>query len=352
MGALLATLCEYAPTIIAGAVGVIVYKITETVVTMGKKIFFNIFCSKVEIIGEGNPKALYAIKQEIELLVDPKNLINMQDGPKDAKFSLSYGTYRVKTKQLGHVWAEYTKEGINLYTLPEVGIWPLRCQSRIVDLKSYSKFVYQKHCSPSELIMTFTSNKDKWSFPIMRRPTKFKEANCTDDMKVALNDIDKFKKNMKAYEEKGVPYRRGYLLHGVTGSGKTTIIELAARKHNMTLYSLNLNSNEMTDTILINLVSTVPPDAIIVLEEIDKQIEALQNNQNKYVTIGGILSAIDGPQRLSHGTIVIMTANKKDFVPDDQKEALFRAGRIDRQFEFTTKLDIDLDQVYEEEQAA
>jgi ATPase family associated with various cellular activities (AAA) len=343
MGAVFSFLKTNGAAIITGALGVICYKIIDSLLTLGKKAFFNIVCSKIEIYGENNPKALYAVKQEIELLVNKKNLINMQDGPLESKFSLNYGTYRVKTKELGHVWAEYTKEGINLYTLPEIGIWPPRCNSKIVKLKDYGMNTYKKHCAPSELIMTFTSNKDKWSFPIMRRPTTFKEENGTEDMKKALADIDRFKKNHLTYQDKGVPYRRGYLLYGITGSGKTTIIELAAKKHNMTLYSLNLNSNEMTDTILINLVTTVPPNAMIVLEEIDKQIAALDENQNKYVTMGGLLSAIDGPQRLSYGTIVIMTANSNKFVDHDYKEALFRPGRIDRQIEFTRKLDIKID---------
>ena len=44
---------------------------------------------------------------------------------------------------------------------------------------------------------------------------------------------------------------------------------------------------------------------------------------------GGILTAIDGPQRLSHGTIVIMTSNDIYEFTDSFKEALFRKGRVD-----------------------
>ena len=44
---------------------------------------------------------------------------------------------------------------------------------------------------------------------------------------------------------------------------------------------------------------------------------------------GGILTAIDGPQRLSHGTIVIMTSNDIYEFTDNFKEALFRKGRVD-----------------------
>jgi hypothetical protein len=343
MGAAFSAFLSNLPTIIGGALAFVAYKIADSFVEIGKKIFFNFICSKVEIKSDSNPKAFFAIKHEVELQIEASKLINLQDGPTEAKFSLSYGTFRIKTQELGSMFVEYTKDGINLYSLPEVRIWPPRFRSRQVALKNYAQKIYKKHCAPTEMIMTFTSKGDKWSFPIIRRPTNFKEENMTPEMTKALEDINTFHENEEMYQQKGIPYRRGYLLYGDTGTGKTTVIELAAKKHNMTIYSLNINSSELNDTILIDLVATVPPNGIIVMDEIDKQIAALLQNKNKYITVGGILSAIDGPTRLSHNTIVVMTANKKDFLSQADSDALFRRGRIDRQIEFKTKLDLDLD---------
>ena len=41
-------------------------------------------------------------------------------------------------------------------------------------------------------------------------------------------------------------------------------------------------------------------------------------------------TAIDGPQRLSHGNIVIMTSNDTYKFTENFKDALLRKGRIDK----------------------
>nr|QZX43484.2 AAA family ATPase [Mimivirus sp.] len=134
------------------------------------------------------------------------------------------------------------------------------------------------------------------------------------EMQQVLSDVHKFKISQDIYQKYGVNYRRGYLLYGPSGTGKTTIIEIVAKTYNMEFYSVNLNSDNMNDTILVNLISKIPPNSIISFEEIDKQIETLDKNNNRKISVGGILTALDGPQRLSHGTIVIMTANNKNFL--------------------------------------
>ena len=50
--------------------------------------------------------------------------------------------------------------------------------------------------------------------------------------------------------------------------------------------------------------------SIIMIYQIDKQVEALQKNKVACVTSGCLLSAFDGPQKLSKGTIIILSANE------------------------------------------
>ena len=159
---------------------------------------------------------------------------------------------------------------------------------------------------------------------------KLENIKQTSDMKKVLDDVDQFLKNEDKYKKNGMPYRKGYLLEGSTGVDKSTIIEIVMTKYNMPSYLVFLNALNMTDALLINLISTIPPYSIIVIEEIKKQLETLKKNGNNMVSEGGILTAINGPQRVSYGSIVIITANNLDMLSIKLKTPLLRPGRIDK----------------------
>ena len=149
-----------------------------------------------------------------------------------------------------------------------------------------------------------------------------------------IRDTDEFMSSQNTYKRKNLPYHKGYLLYGAPGTKKSTTIEAMAIKYNMSVYLVNLNSEGMTDTTLINLISTIPEHSLIVFEEIDEQLKTMVDNANNKVSFGGILSAIDGPQRVSNSCLIVMTTNNKDIISDITKRPLFRPGRIDKIFNF------------------
>ncbi len=59
-----------------------------------------------------------------------------------------------------------------------------------------------------------------------------------------------------------------------------------------------------------------------------------KKNDRKEISYGGILTALDGPIRLSEGAIVMMTANSTEFLKGAFGKCLMRPGRIDVHFEF------------------
>ena len=64
----------------------------------------------------------------------------------------------------------------------------------------------------------------------------------------------------------GIPYRRGYLLHGPPGSGKSSFITAVAGALQYNICILNLAEHGLTDDRLALALSTVPPQSVILLE--------------------------------------------------------------------------------------
>lgn len=102
----------------------------------------------------------------------------------------------------------------------------------------------------------------------------------------------------------------------------------------MRVYLLSLNAKDMTDNVLINLISAVPPRSVLVLDEIDKQLDSIKHNPTVSISVAGLLSALDGPQRLADGITVMLTANRQNILDPSDQKSLLRPGRIDRVYEF------------------
>lgn len=288
---------------------------------------------------EDNPKCRYAILRDIENYVGDRYNIVVNDGVQLPHYRLEHGYYILKPKVLDEeywILIAYKHSEIILRIIPTFTNIFTPSNTQLSRLKHYMNSLYQTYCAPTEIVTYFTSGVNKWEHPTIRSSRNLNNLQLTEDMTCMLNDVDMFKSQKYIYDKQGIPYRRGYLIYGETGTGKTTMIELIDQKYDMTIYCLNLNCANMTDSNLIHLINTVPPNSILVLEEIDKQILTLLNHKYSHISIGGLLSGLDGPQRLSNSSIVIMTSNTRYFLDAESDKALVRKGRIDCVYEFKT----------------
>ena len=71
------------------------------------------------------------------------------------------------------------------------------------------------------------------------------------------------------YRDRGVPYRRGYLLHGPPGGGKTSFILALAGHLGLDVCLLSLSDEGLTDDRLALALSAVPPKCLVLLEDVD-----------------------------------------------------------------------------------
>jgi chaperone BCS1 len=83
------------------------------------------------------------------------------------------------------------------------------------------------------------------------------------------DDIVKFQESEKWYTDRGIPYRRGYLLYGPPGTGKTSFTTAVASALKLNICYLNLSSGRLNDDSLNNVLSHAPPNSIILLEDVD-----------------------------------------------------------------------------------
>ncbi|ORY41677.1 hypothetical protein BCR33DRAFT_718816 [Rhizoclosmatium globosum] len=134
-----------------------------------------------------------------------------------------------------------------------------------------------------------------------------------------VKDVKAFLANGMWYHERGIPYRRGYLLYGPPGSGKTSFIQALAGHLDYNICVMNLSERGMTDDRLAHLLTNAPPRSLILLEDIDaaftKRDASAQEGFQSMVTFSAA----------SEERIVFMTTNHVSRLDP----ALIRPGRAD-----------------------
>jgi SpoVK/Ycf46/Vps4 family AAA+-type ATPase len=140
-------------------------------------------------------------------------------------------------------------------------------------------------------------------------------------------DLDNFMKESTKlrYSRAGIPYKRVYLLEGVPGAGKTSLITALASKHSHDIAILSLDP-KMTDIRLIQAIKNLPNKCFLVIEDIDGIfVERKEgDNSRNCITISGLLNSLDGIMT-KNGLIAFITTNFKS----NLDSALIRPGRVD-----------------------
>lgn len=150
-----------------------------------------------------------------------------------------------------------------------------------------------------------------------------------------VEEIDEFWKSREWYTERGIPWRRGYMLHGPPGNGKTTFAIAIASHFRKPLYVLNLNAPDSTAQAM-QVLMNIPEDVVLLIEDIDrthaKPTEGQEQNQP--IDHATLLNLIDGVFA-TDGRLLFITTNH----PEKLDEALKRPGRVDREIHFRPSLD-------------
>ncbi len=138
-------------------------------------------------------------------------------------------------------------------------------------------------------------------------------------------DVKEFHRTAPWYAKRGIPHRRGYLLYGPPGSGKTSFIQALAGELQHNICVLNLNDRGLSDDRLLHLMTELPPRSIVLLEDVDAVFTS-KRESTYTVTFSGLLNALDGVTS-GEERLVFMTTNHLERLDP----ALIRPGRVDVQ---------------------
>jgi len=187
-----------------------------------------------------------------------------------------------------------------------------------------------------------------------------------------LDDARDFLDSKQWYADRGIPFRRGYLLYGAPGSGKTSIIHSLAGELGLDIYIISLSKTGLDDTSLNTLISSLPEQCIAIMEDIDAAFthgltretagteledphhhdssrqghedseddpkepqgqsrgrDSPSGSKDSRITLSGLLNALDGISA-QEGRLLFATTNRYHTLDP----ALTRPGRMDLHVEF------------------
>ncbi|XP_064381973.1 mitochondrial chaperone BCS1-like isoform X2 [Halichondria panicea] len=164
-----------------------------------------------------------------------------------------------------------------------------------------------------------------------------------------VDDIKGFVSTPQWYMERGIPYRRGYLLYGPPGCGKSSFITALAGELDYSICVLNLSDRGLSDDRLNHLLSLAPQRSLVLLEDVDAAFVSREESAKaktayeglSRVTFSGLLNTLDGVAS-TEGRVVFMTTNYLDRLDP----ALIRPGRVDMKVAIDYASPYQLEQMY------
>lgn len=137
-----------------------------------------------------------------------------------------------------------------------------------------------------------------------------------------VRDLDAFVQKKEFYRQKGINFKRSYLLYGPGGTGKTSLASALAKHLDYALLVVNLASIK-DDLVLQRMGTAIGKKSVILLEDVDCLLtkREVKNDNLNFSTVLNFLDGLYAPS----DCVFVLTTNKPEVLDD----ALIRKGRVD-----------------------
>ncbi|KAE8694493.1 P-loop containing nucleoside triphosphate hydrolases superfamily protein isoform 3 [Hibiscus syriacus] len=243
------------------------------------------------------------------------------------------------------------------YYIPNKRFFNLTCKKSEREIVEQRYFPYinktvQAMLSKSESLNIYTYGQDgsMWESTVFKHPATFQTLAMEHELKeFIMKDLDSFVARKEFFENVGRAWKRGYLLHGPPGTGKSSLVAAIANYMKYDIYDLQCQSVR-SDSDLRRILTSTTNRSILLIEDIDcstkvthdrskvkENCEEEEEEELKRpmgvdpgVTLSGLLNFIDGLwSSCGNERIIIFTTNHKDKLDP----ALLRPGRMDQDSE-------------------
>lgn len=181
--------------------------------------------------------------------------------------------------------------------------------------------------------------------------TSMATLSLVDDQQMAVDEAVRWRESETWFKDRGVPWKRGWLLYGAPGTGKTAFTRALGQTLNMPIYLFDLPTMSNQDFAEAWSKTRSNTPCIALFEDIDNVFNGRKNVANtgmeQGLTFDCLLNALDGVEN-TDGLFIVLTTNDVSKVDPaignlgelsvqgivDKTKIATRPGRVDRLIKF------------------
>lgn len=216
-------------------------------------------------------------------------------------------------------------------------------------IKQLVEDIYQKYNSDHDQIKVFVSDMyGSWNIVKRIKGKPLEGIILNEEIHSKLvQDLEEFVGDREWYDRLNIPYKRGYLLYGPPGNGKTSLSVAIASRHKRNIYCLDINKLR-DDQTLRYAFQNLQPNSLLLIEDIDaafqnrevaaRDVGAGRKTPVHTITFACLLNCLDGVY-YKDGLVTLMTTNHLSKLD----EALIRPGRMDMRVEINNPTVVEVE---------